>query len=566
MVNLGPSKGCHTCKQRRVKCDEGKPACQRCIRIGRDCGGYQTKPVKLKFKVQTTDTRQKSRKKTPTCRAITPKPVSLVSQVLDPPETDVALGFFLTNWAGTGRSLSSARGFFEVLAPVISSERPTSAAYMAVTAVATRLHGMWRNKDINFAQPHQPYADALARLRLAVKDKEERNCQATTLAALVLQFYENLFAVHSLSKASRVHHDGAVALMMSQEPRAAGMAIGNHLLCYVLHLEVSYALRTKKRFPTHIQSWVLQYPSTSLNSSSTLDFIGISIANLQYSFRRMFCGSDPVSTSHVDIGVLWSDIKAVEARLLGWLEHLPRHFHALRLDQVQDVTPHIPTYLDGCDVYPSVQVASISNTWRGYRLLLLKMKLSILQLVPDTILDTMLPREEDSDTQVELICNAEDEVQDMVDSICNSIPFYLGNQTVRPTVLELTNSKIIHPSYYNLEPWDERFVNFMTSDSYITVEAHRASAVAYGAWHAINTLSNVLALCAEDHGSFLAEALRPGQKDWVHAQFVRASSLLSLESSKAFQDIEKIRKQLQEGDTDVLVERVREGFRVSSGC
>lgn len=563
MVNLGPSKGCHTCKQRRVKCDEGKPACQRCIRIGRECGGYQAKHVKLKFKIQTSDTRQK---KTATCHAIAPKPVSPVSQVLDPPETDVALGFFLTNWAGTGRSLSSARGFFEVLAPVISSERPTSAAYMAVTAVATRLHGMWQNKDINFALPHQPYVDALARLRLAVKNKDERNCQATTLAALVLQFYENLFAVHSLNKASRVHRDGAVALLMNQEPRAAGMAIGNHLLCYVLHLEVSCALRTKRRFPPHIQSWILQHPSTSLNSSSALDFIGISIANLQYSFRHMFCSSGPVSTSHVDIGALWFDIKAVEARLLGWLEHLPRHFHALRLNQVQDVTPPILMYCDGCDVYPSVQVASISNTWRGYRLLMLKMKLSILQLIPDMILNMILPNEQDPDTHMKLIRNAEDEVQDMVDSICNSIPFHLGNQMVRPTVLELTNAKVIHPSYHNLKPWDERFVNFMTSDNYITVEAHRASAVAYGAWHAINTLSNVLALCAEDHGSFLAESLRPGQKDWIYAQFVRASNLLSLESSKAFQDMEKVRKHVQEGDRDVLVERVREGFRVSSGC
>ncbi|TAQ90826.1 hypothetical protein B7494_g856 [Chlorociboria aeruginascens] len=32
--------GCSTCKQRRVKCDEGKPGCVRCQNLGRDCGGY----------------------------------------------------------------------------------------------------------------------------------------------------------------------------------------------------------------------------------------------------------------------------------------------------------------------------------------------------------------------------------------------------------------------------------------------------------------------------------------------------------------------------------------------
>ncbi|GMG40545.1 unnamed protein product [Ambrosiozyma monospora] len=32
--------GCFTCKQRRRKCDEGKPECQNCINSGRRCGGY----------------------------------------------------------------------------------------------------------------------------------------------------------------------------------------------------------------------------------------------------------------------------------------------------------------------------------------------------------------------------------------------------------------------------------------------------------------------------------------------------------------------------------------------
>ncbi|KAI0967400.1 hypothetical protein F4678DRAFT_446557 [Xylaria arbuscula] len=32
--------GCRTCKARRVKCDEGRPACHRCISTGRACEGY----------------------------------------------------------------------------------------------------------------------------------------------------------------------------------------------------------------------------------------------------------------------------------------------------------------------------------------------------------------------------------------------------------------------------------------------------------------------------------------------------------------------------------------------
>ncbi|KAI0893801.1 hypothetical protein F4806DRAFT_474461, partial [Annulohypoxylon nitens] len=37
--------GCLTCKARKVKCDEAKPHCNRCINTGRACDGYVSKPT-----------------------------------------------------------------------------------------------------------------------------------------------------------------------------------------------------------------------------------------------------------------------------------------------------------------------------------------------------------------------------------------------------------------------------------------------------------------------------------------------------------------------------------------
>ncbi|KAI1383076.1 uncharacterized protein F4822DRAFT_434999 [Hypoxylon trugodes] len=37
--------GCLTCKARKVKCDENKPHCNRCINTGRRCDGYGSKPT-----------------------------------------------------------------------------------------------------------------------------------------------------------------------------------------------------------------------------------------------------------------------------------------------------------------------------------------------------------------------------------------------------------------------------------------------------------------------------------------------------------------------------------------
>ncbi|OGM48028.1 hypothetical protein ABOM_002741 [Aspergillus bombycis] len=41
----GKSKGCNTCRKRKVACDQERPACARCTRSNRVCGGYERERV-----------------------------------------------------------------------------------------------------------------------------------------------------------------------------------------------------------------------------------------------------------------------------------------------------------------------------------------------------------------------------------------------------------------------------------------------------------------------------------------------------------------------------------------
>ncbi|KAJ5105414.1 hypothetical protein NUU61_002761 [Penicillium alfredii] len=64
--------GCLTCKARKIKCDEGKPACTRCINAGRVCDGYS--PLKSSV--------------------VMPKPVTPVTAPTSPMEPRVLEFFF----------------------------------------------------------------------------------------------------------------------------------------------------------------------------------------------------------------------------------------------------------------------------------------------------------------------------------------------------------------------------------------------------------------------------------------------------------------------------------------
>lgn len=59
MVNTGkPSSGCKLCRARRIKCDEAKPACMKCLRSKRQCPGYRD-PFEGKIRDETQSTIRK---------------------------------------------------------------------------------------------------------------------------------------------------------------------------------------------------------------------------------------------------------------------------------------------------------------------------------------------------------------------------------------------------------------------------------------------------------------------------------------------------------------------------
>ncbi|TVY13592.1 Transcriptional regulatory protein moc3 [Lachnellula arida] len=108
--NSGPKSraGCITCKIRRVKCDETKPCCDKCVSTGRTCDGYKP-PKELKVK------KSKRSKNNPAAENMLPRDVEATSVTTYVPSLDLQ-----ASWPERrsfhyfrSRNLSSMPGNFE---------------------------------------------------------------------------------------------------------------------------------------------------------------------------------------------------------------------------------------------------------------------------------------------------------------------------------------------------------------------------------------------------------------------------------------------------------------------
>ncbi|KAJ5570464.1 uncharacterized protein N7459_009894 [Penicillium hispanicum] len=579
MVNRGRSGGCVTCKQRRVKCDEAKPECRACQRLQLRCGGYhRPKYANIKFKDQnhkfSTSTNRDvgSHGRYVVKSATSPTPSSesdmqdrgvvrtLPSRLSEP---DTAVPFYLGHYASMGRDMESTRGFFEMLIPVYFSQRQDSPLSLAVSALASEILSMWRQDAGSFRSPRKSYSRAIARLRAATQDPVERGKPATVLAVLALQMYENASAIYNLRRASSTHHYGAASLLPFMDSDDVDGTVRAYLQKFMLHTEVSSAMRQKKPLKTIAYSWIGNQDTMAVpsNPSSALDAIGASVAELQASYVR-FTTQDDSTTSLERVLKEWrAEAKRVDQELLSWAENVPDHWRPRRLISGRDIDSSIPTYQSICEVYPSCQIASIWNLWRFHRLLLAKITLGSLNAFSDLSRFGFAYGQFLGDPTD--FANCLQTLQEVVDSVCYSIPFYLANRSTRSSLTDFTDPTILLPSHYS---W-ERGTRLDSSglEAGISKDDHRRHVIAQGPWRAMHPLSRLLTLFSEDHGEVIASFLRPGQREWIRAQFLRVATLLHL--PLAGNDMES--SELSVGSVDAkaesLAREVRKGAILMSG-
>ncbi|KAF2120760.1 hypothetical protein BDV96DRAFT_641417 [Lophiotrema nucula] len=184
MVGIpGKSKGCITCKKRRIKCDEAKPTCERCKKSGYVCAGYNTSlhfvntstvPFQPKPNQSTAYVGETPVRVVPRIRTTEPVPPELSLVAF---KQDVCISFLLHNfvWRTYGKGwLENAAGKLDKL-----SEQ-------AVRALSNSFFGMHNRQEDIQLQGAMQYGKALSLLRPALSDPRKPGIENLLIPVLIL--------------------------------------------------------------------------------------------------------------------------------------------------------------------------------------------------------------------------------------------------------------------------------------------------------------------------------------------------------------------------------------------
>lgn len=260
-------------------------------------------------------------------------------------------------------------------------------------------------------------------------------------------------------------------------------------------------------------------PVLPINPSSLLDVIGVDIAGLQHD---LCSPSLAPHTCPSRLRELREGIQRLDVQLQRLLVNIPPLWYPRRMQSRKDINPSIETYHGACDIYPSVQIVNIWNTWRIYRLILEQAKFRLTNYLAVSL-------NEASSTQNDL--NTGDvtgEVHELVDSTCFSIPFYLGNCTCPGILANMENPHNKFPSDHDLTPNDEAFLNYKMSDHFVSRLDHSRHVNLHGPLHIVSILSQLIGLLVRERNLNEVCSLQQEQKSWIAGQFIRSLYLMNM--------------------------------------
>ncbi|KAL2133441.1 hypothetical protein VTI74DRAFT_2327 [Chaetomium olivicolor] len=393
-----PSRGCRTCRARRIKCDEGKPTCMRCARSKRECGGYRPE-FEIVHRDQTGSTLRRLRRKTTEVKEPQPsrnRPYVFVQEELQAcgrfspsPSPEATLTVPLVNraWCHFASNFIlmplgvAPHGFMDYLVPLMESDRPGSALHHAFYACAFALLGNRARADgVDLGQLSlKEHTLALAQTHKALGDPVAVTADSTLAAVLMLCLYESITAVkESRMLAWRTHIDGAVQILKTRRHEQISQTrIGALLFTAVRHHLVSRSLSSGIPLPFGADWWMSGGDTQSL--FATCQRFALSYSEVRTDATRLMANRPRDHKSIEDMREIANRVQRLDNDIAQWLATIPEQFRFKTVCRMSEDDvglsrglgyADLEVFPGRVDTYPDFVTAMAWNLGRVSRLLL----------------------------------------------------------------------------------------------------------------------------------------------------------------------------------------------------
>ncbi|GAB1313646.1 White-opaque regulator 1 [Madurella fahalii] len=453
-----PSRGCRTCRARRIKCDEGKPTCKRCEKSKRECGGYRPE-FEIVHRDQTGSTVRRMRNKAAAAAAkqqkqrgagahsfylVQGQPAAQQQRsspspppVLTVPIAQRASCYFASNFILVPLHVgANPHGFMEYLVPLIESEPAGSALRYAYNACAFALLGNRAKADgFDLARLSlKEHTLALAQTHKALGHPAMASTDATLAAVLMLCLYESITAIgESRMLAWRSHIDGAIDLVKTRgREQLCRTKTGYLLFTAVRHHLVSRTLSSVLPLPLGADWWMSAGDTDSL--FATCQRFALKYTELRDGMTIIMVTAPRSPQTIARMHELAKRVQQTDRDLANWLMCVPDELRPRTLcwlweddlgltrgERYRDVE----VFPGPVDVYPDFMTASAWNLGRISRLLLASLSIRITAYICGTV-DYRTAAEYET---LNRICES------VISEIIASVPYHLGWHLSRKDLL-----------------------------------------------------------------------------------------------------------------------------------
>jgi hypothetical protein len=435
--------------------------------------------------------------------------------------------FYHSNYAGTGSDTGAMLG-------LMTMYNDNKILSLAADTLCLQIFDYWRHRTSATPLRFQTMSTLLSALTSSIGDLSSATGDAVIAAVLILQARDYVQGFFAMRPFGFHHLDGAVALIQERGIENFKSSSSIQVLASVRHNAIGRLLQGVGNVVSESRLWSKTIPGVGTKECL---FDPLALQVLMHQQRLDSIALRHGRTGEIETHVIASTLSGIEEtehQLRSFAAAYPSHLRPIR---ISDSAP-ISTALDRDNVYRGTYevhyTLEMANIWCTYRYLLLRIYALVLRL---RTIQQGVPHHKNAGSD-RLYSRVRSEISNIIESICYSVPYFLGNRQGRRHVADF--SLIEENEFPKLDAQKASELRERAQQEGGEPQPSRKQylrqAIALSGWPLHRPLSQALALLSGQARDDMAEALVQEQRVWLSRQISRLANMFDLGPSLAAEE------------------------------